>query len=182
MTPQEPAPSPKKTKAHYAYLDEQERLKAKISRNHGKFVFLDPDGTWSPWLIVAITASTDVVYENQCAGTGCEHRLIEGFLVPIGGSWVDPAGGAIGLEELTAIFHQGKACVWNWKGNSLPPDRLEGLKKLVENIPFWACSHRGEDRRLNLKLDFDRVFEIAEGWIPIVTTDGPGVLLFQNCD
>jgi hypothetical protein len=182
MTPQEPTPSPKRSKAHYAYLDEQERLKAKASANRGKFVFLDPDGTWGPWLLVAVKAPTDVVYENQCGGTGCEHRLVEGFLVPIGGPSMGSAEGDIRVDELTAIFHQGKACIWNWIGNSLPPDRLECLKKLVEKVPFWACSHSGEDRRLNLKLDIDRVFEIAEGWIPVVTPDGPGVLLFQNCD
>ena len=36
--------------------------------------------------------------------------------------------------------------------------------------------------RANLRLDLERVSEIAEAWIPVQTADGPGVLLYDNCD
>jgi hypothetical protein len=175
-------PPPKKSKAQFAYEDEQEHLKAKTQGGRGKFVFLDPDGSWAPWLLLVIKAPTGVVYENQCAGTGTDHRLVEGYIVPVGGPWVNPNEGAIDIKALTAVFHEGKACVWSWKGNDIPQDRLDVLQKLVESIPYWECSATGDDRRLALKLDQTRLFEVAEGWIPIITPDGPGVLVFQNCD
>jgi hypothetical protein len=33
-----------------------------------------------------------------------------------------------------------------------------------------------------MTIDKDRIDQIAEAWIPVETTDGPGVLLYQNCD
>jgi hypothetical protein len=182
MSNSDPTPPPKKTQAEYAYQDEQQRLTSKVSANRGKVVVLDPDGSWSPWLLVAIKSQTDVIYENQCAGTGCDHRLIEGFVIPVSGPWLRAEEGSITNEPFMQVFHQGNSCVWSWTGNKLPKDRLDRLRSLVENIPYWRCEGGGGDQRLSIKLDEGRIFEIAEGWIPIITDDGPGVLLFQNCD
>jgi hypothetical protein len=33
-----------------------------------------------------------------------------------------------------------------------------------------------------LRIDPARIDEIAEAWIPVETPDGPGVLLYKNCD
>ena len=182
MTESGPGRAPKTSKAQLDYEDEQQRLKDRVSVNRGRYIVLDADGSWSPWLIAAIKGPTEVIYEHQCAGTGCDHRLIEGFLVPISGFWLKHEDGVVTVDPFTEIFHEGTACAWSWAGSRLPLERLEGLKKLVEKLPYWQCDGQGNDHRLNLKLDENRLFEVAEGWIPITTPDGPGVLLFQNCD
>jgi hypothetical protein len=182
MTEAGSGPGPKKSKAQFDYEDEQQRLQARMSARRGKSIVLDADSSWSPWLIVAIKAPTEILYETQCAGTGCDHRLVEGFLVPISGFWLKHDEGEITVDPFTDIFHEGNACVWSWTGSRLPQDRLERLQNLVENVPYWQCSGPGGDQRLSLKLDQTHLFEVAEGWIPVVTPDGPGVLLFKNCD
>ncbi|WP_437952067.1 DUF6210 family protein [Sorangium sp. So ce296] len=54
-----------------------------------RHVPLDPDGTWRATWLVVVEAPTGVLYEQQCAGNGCDDRAIEGYLVPLGGLKVD---------------------------------------------------------------------------------------------
>src|SRR5712691_539625 len=49
-------------------------------------IFLDPDGTQDLGLLVIVEARTGVTYRQQCAGTYCDQRIMEGFVIPIGGA------------------------------------------------------------------------------------------------
>jgi hypothetical protein len=161
--------------------DEREYLRAEVNSGRARLVILDPDGSWNPWVMAVVRLKTGIVYETQCAGTGCDQRYIEGMLVPLGGFRVVHDHGQVDTSLLTAVFHEGQACTWSWCGKRLPKERLEALRSLIEDIPYW---HGPEDKpeRTPLKLDDARLDELAEGWIPILTPDGSGVLLFGNCD
>jgi hypothetical protein len=149
-----------------------------------KRVLLDPDGTWVPrWLVVVVTAPTGVAYQQQCAGTANDQREVEGFLVPLGGLKVTPESGMIEPTEFEAVFHEGRACVWAAANNALPPARLERLRHLVADVPYWTVGSDGEsDARGALELDDSRLSELTEAWVPVRTPDGPGILMWANCD
>jgi hypothetical protein len=144
-------------------------------------VSLDPDGTWDPaWIVVVVAASTGVIYEQQCAGLATELRTLEGFLVPLGGQKLDPDAGKIDPGELTGVFHKGKDCAWG-SGISLPPERLDNLRSVIASITYWKAS--GDDElRSHLELDDSRLEALTEAWAPVITADGPGVLMWHNCD
>jgi len=162
----------------------QADLSSRIADGQLRYVFLDPDGTSPPWAAVIIESQTGVVYANQCGGIRCDERLAEGYLVPLSGLKVNVDDGPIDPSELTTVFHQGRACCYNWATSRVPDDRVERLRELVAAIPFWSCRHRAgdEDSRTALRLDDARLEEICEAWVPVVTTEGPGVLVYQNCD
>jgi len=139
-------------------------------------VDLDPDGTWSLSAAVVVLRSSGVAYAHQCAGHHCEERLAEGYLVPLGGMLLDPDQRLDPLS-LTAPFHTGDKC--NWGTDRTGVDRLAGL---VAGLPFWTRRPEGKVSRDGLALDRSRDGEVAEGWAPVLTPDGPGVLLWTNCD
>jgi hypothetical protein len=164
------------------FESEQAALRERIEREQCRHVFLDPDGTWPPFVMIVIKAPTGVIYENQCRGTATEARFVEGYLVPLAGPRVNLDEGLIDAVALSAVFHRGKTCNWTWTGDRLPEERLNMLKKLVEGIPYWQSSSMLEHERKSLLFDEARVEELAEAWIPVLTPDGPGVLLSENCD
>ena len=51
----------------------------------------------------------------------------------------------------------------------------------VAQIPFWTSLRDTEERRF-LELDEDRLGEADEAWIPVATSDGPGILVWRNSD
>jgi len=165
-----------------SFADEQAYLRARILSGGIRFIALDPDGTMPPWLVLVVRRETGVIYGTQCAGVGAEQRFAEGYLIPLGGSKYDVDGGAIEVEPFVKVFHVHDACKWNWTGRELLGERLAALARLVEQIPYWHCSLDGHDGREFLRIDMNRIGEIAEGWVPVETKDGPGVLLYQNCD
>jgi len=164
-----------------SFADEQAYLAARVRLNDAQFVSLDADGTLEPWLAAVIRYPTGVVYSTQCAGVSTEERFIEGYLVLLGGSKYEAQDEKIEVSALTDVFHDGDACMWSWKGHDLPDERLRKLTHLVEQIPYWRTGAEG-DARYQICIDRDRAGEIAEAWIPIETPDGPGVLLYKNCD
>lgn len=161
------------------FAQEQAELAARDGLRH---VFLDPDGTLPDWLFVVVRAATGVVYATQCAGLAVEVRLVEGYLVPLGGSKFDADGSAIEIDPLRQVFHDHGDCQPSWTGAGLPPERFARLARMVESIPYWRCDARGDGVKSPLTIDSARNDQIAEGWIPVVTPDGPGVLLYSNCD
>jgi len=186
--------------ASKSFADEQAYLAAQVRLAGAPFVFLDPDGTFNSWLAVVVRGQTGVIYATQCAGVATEQRLVEGYLVPLGGWKYDVDNGRIELAPLTQVFHQDDACMWSWQGSALPVERLAMLTRLIEEIPFWRCrlnglpaeagssavpgppAVAGSDSKHALHLDLARSDEIAEAWIPVETPHGPGVLLYKNCD
>jgi hypothetical protein len=162
------------------FIDEQEYLREKTRVGEADDVFLDNDGTMEPWLAVVVRRETGVVYGNQCAGVSCLPWRVEGYFVPLSG-WKYEHGGKIDFDSLNAIFHEGDACRYDWAGRNLPSERLARLSAMVGELSYWRCSSRHPDR-YSIQVDMDRIDEIAEAWIPVETPDGPGVLLYQNCD
>jgi hypothetical protein len=166
-----------------SFDDEQAYLAARVHHGQARYVYLDPDGTWDEWLIVAINHPTDVIYGTQCAGINNSQRLIEGYLVPLGGAQFQYEKGRIKPEALRAVFHRGQHCLSDLDGQSLPDDRRVQLVTLIEAIPYWHTTlDVNADTRSHLSLDQDRNNELVEAWIPVQTPDGPGVLLYRNCD
>jgi hypothetical protein len=166
-----------------SFTQEQSDLADRVRRGDARFVYIDPDGTLPDWLIVVTRRKTGIVYGTQCAGVAVEHRFVEGYVVPLGGSRFDVDEGLIELDPFRDVFHRQENCQWSWTGAALPPDRLEALRSLIKAIPYWRCEVAGPAAsKFPLRIDEARIDEIAEAWIPVETPDGPGVLLYKNCD
>jgi len=165
------------------FESEQRRLQKRASGQHTKFVYLDPDGT-SPFLGVVIECESGVIYANQCAGTNNHERYSEGYFIPLGGAKVNPDDGPVDWTELTAPFHRGKSCSYGGTTVKRPSDFLDRLNEAVSAIPCWKTQLHGsgEDQREPLVVDETRLDEVCEAWVPVVTPNGPGVLLWSNCD
>jgi Family of unknown function (DUF6210) len=165
-----------------SFQDEQAYLGARVRLKDVQFVYLDPDGTLPEWIAIVVRRETGVVYGTQCAGVATEQRFIEGYVVPVGGSKYDIDEGNIEVGPFVDVFHENGGCQWRWTGRALPPKRHAVLSNLVKSIPYWRNILDGGDQKDPIHIDGDRVEEIAEGWIPVQTPDGPGVLLYKNCD
>jgi hypothetical protein len=162
------------------FIDEHEYLLEKIRVGEADFVSLDQDGTAGAWLAVVVRRETGVVYGNQCAGVSCLQWRVEGYLVPLSG-WKREDGGKIDFDLLNGVFHEGDTCRYDWTGRNLPVERLEKLNELIGELSYWRSSSRHPDKYA-IHVDMDRIDEIAEAWIPVETPDGPGVLIYENCD
>jgi hypothetical protein len=165
-----------------SFQDEQAYLAASVRAGTVRFVFLDPDGTMPEWLAVVVRKQTGVVYGNQCGGVATVQRLIEGYLVLLGGLQFDVDDGHIETRLLREIFHEGDACKHDWTGGTIPRDRLTKLRKLVEEISYWTGGFDAAGQKHRLRLDDRHVQDLCEAWIPVKTPEGPGVLLYKNCD
>ena len=165
-----------------SFQDEQAYLAARVRLNDVRFVYLDPDGTLAEWIGIVVRRETGVIYGTQCAGVATEQRFIEGYLVLVGGSKYDVDEGKIQVGPFVDVFHQNGGCQWGWTGRALPIERQALLSSLVESIPYWRMSLDGDDRKDPLRVDATRLEQLAEAWIPVQTPDGPGILLYQNCD
>lgn len=160
-------------------MEEQDDCYDRVQKGEVCVVDLDPDGTFpEDWMAVVIRHPTGVVYINQSAGVACQQRKVEGYLVPLGSTAFDVDSPHPTGDQLIAIFHDGDKCMWPWTGADVPEDRIERLAGLVAHLAFWS-----HERGLGpLELDLSRRDEIAEAWIPVLTPDGPAVLIYQNCD
>jgi hypothetical protein len=139
-----------------------------------RYVFLDPDGMagGTGWLYVVVRAQTGVFYQQQYGGTACRHGQVEGFLVPVFGP--DSLAGLRDLFE----GHLLGAGTWNYQWRD---DDLGNLRTLVRGICYWACDGVTETPH-GLQLDEQQLSDADEAWIPVLTPDGPGVLVWFNSD
>ena len=162
----------------------QQHLRDRVGKGEAKFVFIDPDGSSPSWVGAVIEARTGVVYATQCAGTGTDVRLVEGYFIPSEGAKMNQEEGHVNPLELRAPFHRGKSCAWDATGETLRPERLEQLRRAVAMIPCWASlpPGKGEDRREALQIDETRLGGVCEAWVPVLTANGRGILLWANCD
>lgn len=142
-----------------------------------RYVFLDPDGALTATgrfgMHVLVEHNTGVVYGHQCGGHSCEQRRAEGYLIPV--------DGAEALDTLSAFFPERGVhtvdATWS-------PEDLAVLTELVQKVFCWRTME-GTDtahERHALQLDQARTPQIAEGWIPVITPFGKGILLFENSD
>lgn len=137
-----------------------------------RFVFLDPDGMAGGWLYVVVEAKTGVFYQQQYGGTACRQGQVEGFLVPVTGP--DP------LDALRQLFEKDLrgAGTWNY---AWPDEDQNKLREIIGTISYWACDGNTEEPHA-LRLDETRIREADEAWIPVITPDGAGVLVWFNSD
>jgi hypothetical protein len=138
------------------------------------YVLLNPDGAEDLGLNLIVEHPTGVLYGQQCAGFLTELRIVEGFLIPVGGP-----------DAARRVYD------WFWKafqGHGYPPivwteDRIRELAGLVAQVPCWLTQPEGEDdERHLLVLDEGRLDECVEAWIPVRTPYGRGILVLENSD
>jgi hypothetical protein len=129
-------------------------------------------GAATGWLYVVVRASTGVFYQQQYGGTACRQGQVEGFLVPV--------LGPLGLGRLRELFegHFKGAGTWNHQWSR---EELDNLREAVRGIRYWECDGLNE-RPHPLQLDEERLTDADEAWIPVLTPDGPGILVWFNSD
>ncbi|NUP08827.1 MAG: hypothetical protein HOW73_22500 [Polyangiaceae bacterium] len=119
-----------------------------------------------------------------------DHRAFRGgYFVPLGGLKVD-AESFLDPLRLRAPFHMGTSCTYGGEPrlrhpnySELPGKRLELLIERIAEIPWWSGGGAtDETTRTPFVLDEKRLSEIVEGWVPVVTPDGAGILIWPNCD
>lgn len=135
-------------------------------------IFLDPVETQPEWLSVVIEASTGIIYHQQYGGTACAQGEIEGYLVPLSHGDTLSTLRSIFEVELGGTGVGRRAFEW-------PGDLYERLRAAVEGTEFWPADDGNPEL---LRIDESRHSELDEAWIPIVTSDGPGVLVWKNSD
>lgn len=122
------------------------------------------------WLAVVIEHPTGVIYENQIGGMTNYQGRVEGFLVPV---FNDEA-----LAELQSVFEDElrgggtRLMVWD-------PALWARLRAAVDSVTYWPCD---AGQPVNLAIDEERAGEVNEAWIPVLTPDGRGVLVWNNSD
>lgn len=143
-----------------------------------RYVFLDPDGTLDDeWIHAIVEAPTGIMYGQQYGGTANLEGWAEGYLVPL--------SSADSLAELTDIFERalrGTGAAWPFEW---PPDLLERLRRAVNRTWFWPSGGTTElsaETRERLVLDESRMQLLDEAWVPVLTPDGPGILVWLNSD
>jgi hypothetical protein len=137
-------------------------------------VFIDPDGTMPDWMYVVVSRDTGVWYQQQFGGTATRQGRVQGYLVPV----VGPHARQL-LDDLFVRDLRGTGL---WGGSRKPDDALiERVRDIVQGI---QCANSEPDvwELQELRLDDSRLAEIDEAWLPVVSPDGPGVLLWPNSD
>jgi len=137
-------------------------------------IFLDPDGTEDLGLCLLIPSATSVVYENQCGGTMCLPKSLEGFLVPLGRRCIE--------EEIYQFFLK------EFNENCYPPHniwtkpRLSELSEIISQIPVEGNVDEIHLKQKFLELDTNRMQECIEAWIPVISIYGESILTLKNSD
>jgi hypothetical protein len=57
----------------------------------------------------------------------------------------------------------------------------DNLRKPVEGICYWACDALNQTPH-PLRLDEQNLRDADEAWVPVLTPDGPGILVWFNSD
>jgi hypothetical protein len=125
-------------------------------------------------MAVIVREATGISYRHQYGGTACRHGKIEGYLVPMFSRQAYARLRMLFEETLhgTGTWH------WTW-----PPDLLARLRETVALIGM-PPSVDGEipAGSLPLVLDEARLGELDEAWVPVVSADGPAMLIWPNSD
>ena len=145
-----------------------------LAKMNQTYVFLDPDGKEDAGMCVLVPARTGIVYGNQCGGTSCEILQKEGYIIPVGSSDIE--------SEIYEFFQKHFGCNGYHPHIKWDEGMLRELGLLVSRIPCWYCQLNGDDNRLMLELDVNRINECIEAWIPVKTSVISGYLLTKNSD
>ncbi|MEV4001778.1 DUF6210 family protein [Actinomadura sp. NPDC049753] len=138
-----------------------------------RFVCFDPDGTiGGGWLYVVVEAKTGVIYQQQYGGNVNRQGQVEGFLVPL--------ASRDALSALRTLFEKDFRGAGTWN-HTWPEDAWTRLGAIIGAVRYWACDGDTEQPH-GLRLDESRMREVDEAWVPVITPDGPGVLVWPNSD
>ena len=126
-----------------------------------------------PWMGVICEAETGVRYTNQTSGVRCLPQSTEGYYVPVFNRDV--------LGDLRSLFEE------ELEGQGTRQGRPEILTQYRERLrgavsQVLMDSSIGGPGEVPLQLDDSRFGEADEAWIPVITPDGPGVLIWENSD
>lgn len=143
------------------------------------YIFLDPDDTQEFGLYAIVSAVTGITYAHQRGGYTNEIRSIEGFLVPLGGPHA-----AAPFVQFFRQFKGNPPRMDSPYGTVWHDSDLHTLTRLVHALPLWKTTNdpSKDDEQVFLELDRQRLDELTEGWIPVRTVYGPGMLIHQNSD
>jgi hypothetical protein len=148
-------------------------------RSMGYYVELDfagrLDATEQFGMFLIIQAPTGVTYQHQCGGLRCDHREAEGFLVPVGGH-----KDAQPFIDFFDKEFDDYPLVIPWT-----EAQIKKLRFLVRTMPYYDEAYEEEGTGFgpyNAELDESRMAECTEAWIPVTTSDGNAILIFENCD
>jgi len=134
---------------------------------------LNPDGIRDFGLLLLVETSHGVRYEHQVAGYACDQRVARGFLIPLG-----PPAFADPLVEFFARSFRGNPPLSGWL--AWAQDQRDTCADLVSKVQ--VLDQRAAEKWVRLAVDYSRGGAVTEGWIPVLTPYGPGVLLFRNSD
>ncbi|ANP55210.1 hypothetical protein J2Z21_003289 [Streptomyces griseochromogenes] len=139
-----------------------------------RYIFLGPDGTGADqgWAFVVVAAETGVVYQAQGGGFGCVQYAQEGYLIPLFGQGLDDELKEIFVGELKGRGSRGM----DW------PEELLGRLRAAVAFHVHGSTNRNDLFPAPLTLDESRLAEVDEAWVPVLTPDGPGVLIWENSD
>ncbi|GAV44218.1 DUF6210 family protein [Streptomyces acidiscabies] len=129
-------------------------------------IVLDPEGSGTGWLCVIVAASTGVVYEVQGGGHACVPYEQEGYLIPLFAPDAD--------SDLKRLFTEG--------GDAHDPAFRDRLRTAVADLRLYGSANRDDTWPARLALDEARLAEADEAWIPVLTPDGPGIVVWENSD
>nr|AGS49334.1 hypothetical protein [uncultured bacterium esnapd2] len=118
-------------------------------------------------LCLIVPAPTGIVYENQCGGLACVQKSLEGYLVVV--------GRATPFTDFFARFAGYPPVTW-------AVEDLDQLQRLVRETVAYFVPDGDSDARVMLSLDFDRLDDLTEAWIPVRAGDQAAVLVFANSD
>jgi len=145
-----------------------------------RYVFLDFEALR---LCVVVAAETAVVYQQQYGGTACMQGQVEGYLLPVHGGPASHCGEALAM--LREIFERDLGGA-GWRGGALPGPLMARLRGAVEKIAVEQSGQTAGDllsrEHKPLVLDESRLGEMDEARIPVITPDGPGLLVWNNSD
>ncbi|MFG2908463.1 DUF6210 family protein [Kitasatospora sp. NPDC048286] len=109
---------------------------------------------------------------SSTAQAACRQGQVEGFLVPLFGP--DEPGA---LRELFEKHFRGVG-TWDY---AWPDDERDRLRGIVGAVRYRACDGTVEEPR-PVCLDGSRIREADEAWVPVLTPDGPAVLVWFDSD
>ncbi|WP_373302495.1 DUF6210 family protein [Streptomyces atratus] len=137
-----------------------------------RHVFLDPDGAATDRLYVVVTAPIRGVYQQQYGGTACRQGEAEGFLVPVR-SPMNSARCGSSSSSTSAVRTRGTA---PGRRTSGPPCAARSGTSSAGSATAWTTSpancsgtRAGWTRR-------------TRHGVPVLTPDGPGMLLRCTSD
>jgi hypothetical protein len=135
-------------------------------------LFYPPDyhGTY-----VIVEAPTGIVYQTQVGGHACDQKTLEGFLLPCHPADHDDT------RTLENFFHETfRGFPPITRGREWNPSDLHKLREIVSQF-IVGCAE-AESAYSHLTFDDSRSSQATEGWLPVLTPWGPGILVHENSD